>query len=136
MESILGDKTEIDGSYVPILAFALTFAGIVIAIHLLAKILEKVVSLAALGIANKLLGLVFGVLKIALIMSFVLVIVNSLNEKWKFLDGTTWRKESKLYEPVSNLGPMILPVVENNHWYKDYIKDYVDKDDKVKDVEI
>ena len=134
-EGLLGDQTNIDDSYVPILAFALTFAVIVIAVHLLARVLEKVISLAALSLVNKLLGLVFGVLKVALVVSFILVVVNSLDEKWNFVGDANWRKESKLYEPISNLGPMILPVVEDNHWYKDYIKEYVE-DEPSENVEL
>ena len=134
VEGMLEDQTKIEKSYLPLLSFALTFAAIVIAIHLLAKVLEKVISLAALGLVNKLLGLVFGTLKIALILSFVLVLVNSVNDKWGFLDNNSLRKESKLFEPISNLGPMLLPVVENNHWYKDYIKEYVEDENPVDQI--
>lgn len=125
-EGVLSESIDINESYLPLTAFAVTFVVIVIAIHLLARVLQKIISLAALGLVNKLLGLVFGAVKFALILSFVLVVINSVESKWGSLNDSAWRKESKLYEPISNIGPLLLPVVENNHWYKDYVKDYVD----------
>ena len=81
--------------------------------------------MAALSIFNKLLGGLFGMLKAALIISYLLILVNSINEKWQFIDSD-WREESVMYEPISNIGPSILPMIEDLPWYKDYIKEYVD----------
>ena len=80
-EGILGDNTEIDESYLPLVAMVLTFLGIVIGIHFLAKLLEKVVKLVALGLVNRIFGMVFSLVKMSLIISFILVFINSMNDK-------------------------------------------------------
>ena len=62
----LQDKTQWDEKTINITAFAITFVAIVLAISLAGKALTKLANFAALGILNKLLGGVFGALKIAL----------------------------------------------------------------------
>ncbi len=57
-----------------ITAFAITFVIIVLAISLAGKALTKIADFAALGIINKLLGGVFGALKIGLILSVLLIV--------------------------------------------------------------
>lgn len=56
-------------STVQIVSFVLAFIGVVVAIHLLARLIEKAVKMAALSPVNKSAGLVFNVLKASLIMS-------------------------------------------------------------------
>ena len=51
-------------------SLALTFLLVVVTVHLLAKLLEKMLDLVALGLVNKLAGALFGLLKFALVLSF------------------------------------------------------------------
>ena len=90
--------------------FALTFILVVIGISLLGRILTKIADYAALGILNKLLGAVFGLLKFAFIASVILMFVDAINDKITFIDKET-KDESLLYEPVRKLAPMILPTI-------------------------
>ena len=91
-------------------AFALTFILVVIGISLLGRILTKIADYAALGILNKLLGAVFGLLKFAFIASVILMFVDAINDKITLIDKET-KDESILYEPVRKLAPMILPTI-------------------------
>ena len=91
-------------------AFAITFILVVIGISLLGRILTKIADYAALGILNKLLGAVFGLLKFAFIASVILIFVDVINDKITFIDKET-KDESLLYEPVRKLAPMILPTI-------------------------
>ena len=91
-------------------AFAITFILVVIGISLLGRILTKIADYAALGILNKLLGAVFGLLKFAFIASVILMFVDVINDKITFIDKET-KDESLLYEPVRKLAPMILPTI-------------------------
>ena len=91
-------------------AFALTFIMVVIGISLLGRILTKIADYAALGILNKLLGAVFGLLKFAFIASVILMFVDAINDKITLIDKET-KDESILYEPVRKLAPMILPTI-------------------------
>lgn len=101
-------KFEVSGQYLPILSFAVTFIVIVIAVHLLAKALNKLIDAIALGIVNRLLGVLFSLLKTAFIVSIVLVLINKLDNKYNFIPDKT-KEESLLYKPLSNFAPMIFP---------------------------
>ncbi len=93
---------------ISITAFAITFVIIVLAISLAGKALTKLADFAALGILNKLLGGVFGALKIGLILSIVLMIFNTMNKTLPFIEDEELQN-SILYKPVKSLVPMIFP---------------------------
>ncbi|MDO1501970.1 CvpA family protein [Winogradskyella maritima] len=104
----LMDRTEWAEKTVNIVAFAITFVVIVIAISFAGKALTKLADFAMLGMLNKLLGGVFGGLKIALILSIVLNVFDKMNKSLPFVDKETI-EDSALYEPVKSLSPMIFP---------------------------
>ena len=94
--------------YITIVSFAITFALIVLVIALLGKMLTKIADFASLGILNKILGGVFGLLKIGLILSIVLLVFSKLNNTIPFISDDQ-KESSILYEPVKNLAPMLFP---------------------------
>ena len=67
----LKEWLDIEGSWLGYLSFLITFILAVFGVYALAKVIEKAVNLAALKLVNKLAGLVFGVLKVALILSLI-----------------------------------------------------------------
>jgi membrane protein required for colicin V production len=99
---------DVSGQYLPIISFALTFIAIVIGVHLLAKMINKLIDAIALGIVNRLLGVLFSVLKIAFVVSIILVLVNKADSKYNFIPDDT-KDNSLLYKPLSNFAPMIFP---------------------------
>lgn len=108
--TFLKDKTEWDEKTVNIIAFAITFVIIVLIISIAGKALTKLADFAALGILNKLLGAVFGALKIALILSVILIVFDSMNQAIPLTDEQTI-EDSTLYEPVKSLAPMLFPAI-------------------------
>lgn len=104
----LQEFTTWDEKTISITAFAITFIVIVLAIALAGKALTKLANFAALGIINKLLGGVFGALKMALILSVLLNIFDKMNNTISFMDDDT-KEASQLYEPVKSLVPLIFP---------------------------
>ena len=101
-------KFDVSGQYLPIISFAITFIVIVIAVHLLAKMINKLVDAIALGIVNRLLGVLFSVVKIAFVVSIILVLINKVDNKYNFIPDDT-KNNSLLYKPLSNFAPMIFP---------------------------
>ncbi len=110
--SYLESKTEWSEQTINVTAFAITFVVIIVAISLAGKALTKLADFAALGILNKLLGGIFGALKIGLILSVVLIVFNKMNSTIAFIDEDDM-KDSILYEPVKSLAPMIFPSIIN-----------------------
>lgn len=108
----LGSKLDWDEKYINIVAFAITFVIIVLVIALAGKALTKLANFAALGILNKLLGGVFGALKIGLILSVLLIVFDTMNNSIPFADEKDL-KDSILYKPVKGLAPMLFPSILN-----------------------
>lgn len=104
---------DLDEKYLPIVSFTITFAVIVACVFVLGKLIEKVVNLAALKLINKLGGAAFGVLKIAIITSVLITIIESYDRKLGFIP-TDVKSESMLYNPMLDLAGNVLPVIEKN----------------------
>lgn len=93
-----------------IVAFAVTFLVVVIVIILIGKMLTKIADFAALGMLNKLLGAIFGALKIALILSVIFTFFGRLNNTFPFLKQETL-DESLLYSPIKQIAPALFPSI-------------------------
>lgn len=116
MESLLVEHTEMAGSTLSVSSFALTFIAIVIGIHLGAKLLQKIISMAALGIVNRIAGAVFGLLKWLLIASYTLSFVNGFGGLGLLNDAS--KKDSVLYPLIVQAGPMIIPALTEANWFE------------------
>ena len=104
----LSERFEWGEKTINITAFAITFVVIVFVISLAGKALTKLADFASLGILNKLLGGLFGGLKIALILSVLVLIFNSLNKTIPFVSDKEIQT-SILYNTIKSLAPMIFP---------------------------
>jgi membrane protein required for colicin V production len=129
----LGDvlKSSLDWSeqYITLAAFAGTFVIIIVVIALLGKILTKIADFAALGILNKILGGVFGALKIGLILSVVFLFFGRMNDFIPFVKKEQLEK-SLLYEPVKQIAPMLFPSIIKSD------QEDLDSESILKDIEI
>ncbi len=104
----LYDLLNWDKKYVGLTSFIITFILIVIAITLLGKFFTKLADFASLGLLNKLLGGVFGLLKITLILSVLLMYFYKFNSKIEFVNESTLQ-ESKLFYPVKETAILLFP---------------------------
>ncbi|MDR1343212.1 MAG: CvpA family protein [Prevotellaceae bacterium] len=96
---------------IAIISFTLTFIGVVILARLAAHVAQRIVRIAMLGWLNRLLGAVFSLAKMALIVSVVLFIINSVDREFGFMPREQISK-SKLYMPLSGLAPALLPYLD------------------------
>ncbi len=103
----LSNYVDWSGKKINISSFIITFVVIVLAISLAGKALTKLANFAALGIINKLLGALFGGLKIALILSVLLLVFDRFNNTLSLVSEEL--EDSILYKPVASIAPMILP---------------------------
>lgn len=106
----LASSVSWDEKYISLTAFAGTFIVIIIVISLLGKVLTKVADFASLGILNKILGGVFGALKIGLILSVAFIFFGKMNDTIPFVTKENLA-ESILYSPVKKIAPMIFPSI-------------------------
>ena len=94
-----------------VLAFAILFIGIVVGVYFFGKTLEKLIKIIALGLLNKLAGLVFGGLKFAIILSALIFILSGF-PLTKNLIPKNQIEESYLYEPIESISYVIYPKLE------------------------
>lgn len=102
-----------------VIAFVLTFLGVVVGIHYLAKALSKIASIVFLGWLNKLGGIVFGLLKTILILGIVLSLFQKVNYKNALVSKETQEK-SLFFNPILKTSEFLLPVVSK--WFTDLKK--------------
>lgn len=81
----LSDWLEVSPSLISLSAFLLTFLIIVIAIYLLAKMIDKTLKLAALGPLIRITGAIFGLIKYALVITVLLYAFEAINSRWEFM---------------------------------------------------
>ncbi len=106
-------KFELTGKYLPIASFTITFILIVVAVHLVSFLLDKLVKAVALGIFNRIAGVIFSIVKMAFILSIFLVILQAFDNRFSFMPKEQI-DTSILYEPIHNFAPKIFPFVKEN----------------------
>ena len=106
----LYDYFDLSGHYVGVMSFIITFCIIVVLVHFVGLIVNKIVDAAALTFINRLLGIVFGLLKSVLILSVIFVVLNVIDEHRSFLPKDKIG-ESRFYNPISDIAPAIFPII-------------------------
>ncbi|MFQ3180451.1 MAG: membrane protein required for colicin V production [Polaribacter sp.] len=112
LEVYLGKASYIDWSDETnrVVAFAVTFLTVALVVIMIGKILTKIADITALGLLNKLLGAIFGTLKIALILSVIFTFFGSVNSTIPFVKEETL-DVSILYNPIKKIAPALFPSI-------------------------
>lgn len=115
----LYDYFDMTGQYVGIIAFIITFMIIVVCIHFIGIVADRIITSISLGFLNRLLGVAFGLLKSILIMSVVFVVLNVVDSKRPFLPRETIEK-SMFYNPISDIAPALFPIIGEGSFSKSF----------------
>lgn len=115
----LYDYFDMAGKYVGIISFIITFGIIVIIIHFIGLLVDKLMEAVALGFVNKLLGIAFGLLKSVLMLSVTFVVLNAIDARRPFLPKEKI-EQSMLYNPVSDIAPVIFPIIGEGGFYNSF----------------
>jgi len=115
----LYDYFDMTGQYVGLISFIVTFTIIVVIIHFIGIIADKIVDAVALGFVNRLLGIAFGFIKSVLIMSVFFAVINSINERKPFLPEETIQG-SYFFNPISDIAPAIFPIIGEGGFYRSF----------------
>lgn len=97
--------------YLHIISFAITFIGIIFIVYTIGKIVEKLIDIVALGLVNKIAGGAFGLLKVAFILSVILIIVESFDKKANLINEEK-KERSLLYKPVCSFAAIVIPKLD------------------------
>ncbi len=107
----LVENFDLHTKHLNIISFVVTFIVIVILVHIVGNTINKLAETVMLGFVNKLAGLVFGVLRSALILSIILVVFDKIDEDIHILSENT-KENSRMYEPIRSFAPSIFPFIE------------------------
>jgi len=106
----LDTQFSIGKSYLGITAFALTFLAVAIGVHLLGRVIEKIVDITALKPLDRLGGLVFATGRAWLFWSIaVLLIQGTLGTE---ILPVEWRQSSHLWPALDNTARFLLPIID------------------------
>jgi membrane protein required for colicin V production len=94
-----------------LVAFAIILIVVFLVLAALGKMLEGVFRLVMLGWLNKLLGVVFALLKTVLIVGLLIIAFTSLNDTFKFVQESVLN-DSVLYPPLKKLAFEVFPYLK------------------------
>lgn len=114
MNALISSHVSWSPKTIKVVAFALTFIVVVIAISLLAKFFTTIANFASLGLINKLAGGIFGVLKTVLIISISLKLFQKINSSNTFASKETL-DNSLFYNPILKVSEVVYPALEE--WF-------------------
>ena len=108
----LNEQFDWSENVIKMTSFTLTFITIVILVHLVARLIQKLVKLVALGTINRIFGAIFGTVKFLFIVSAILYVINNIDERYPFI-AEDEKNNSMLFNPVSEIIPLLYPKIEN-----------------------
>ena len=108
----IGQWITASGQVLEIVVFALILILVFLALGAIGKLLEATIRLVMLGWLNRLLGVVFALLKTMLIVGLVIMAFNSLNVTFGFVKEEVLN-QSMLYPPLKNLANDVFPYLRD-----------------------
>lgn len=103
---------EADKQVLNVIAFILVFILILISVNLIGKAAEGIVKISMMGWLNKLLGIIFAILKTAFILSILIYLLNELDSLWHFLPKEKFA-DSEVYSFISRIAPALFPYIKS-----------------------
>ena len=97
-------------AYIGLVSFAVTFIVVAVAVHLLGRVLEKIVDITALKPVDRLGGMVFSTGRAWLFWSILLLVLQgSIGTEWLPAD---WLSGSVLWEWLDATARTLLPLID------------------------
>ncbi len=113
---LLSNEFNIQGPMLPYIAFVIIFIGIVLLIHMLGKVLKKILDLTLLGSVDNIIGAFLGMLKWAFGFSAILWVTNAFGMTFP----EAWTQGSYLYpfilyfaDTVAKYAAVVLPFLQD-----------------------
>lgn len=107
----IGQWIEAGEQVLHVISFAVIMILAILALAAVGKLIEATVKIILLGWLNRLLGLIFALLKYALIIGLLLMLFNSLNGQFHMVDKEVL-DSSLLYGPLLNMANSVFPYLK------------------------
>lgn len=106
---------QLNETYLSVIAFIIIFSCVVLGVSLIGKLATKLFEIAALGIINRIGGLLFGFISSFLLVGLGVLLVEKVDNAFNILPNDV-KEESVLYKPVSYVIPQVLDVFDMYEW--------------------
>lgn len=116
LSEFLSHHISIKSKYIPYFSAIVLFLGTLIVVELAIIFLTKLLQAVALGLPNRILGLVLSVLKAGVIISVILLVLAGFDEP-----SPKYQKESFMYPYVITLAPAAYDIIA---WTFPGVKDF------------
>ena len=110
---LLREYLRLNSKFLPIIAFTITFLAVGAMVFFLGKTIEKLIKITALTPVNKFAGVFFSLLKYVYMLSTLLVIVESYDEKLTFFPVKV-KQDSILYTPILKVSTTTFPSLKES----------------------
>ena len=108
----------VEGKYLPVVAFTLTFLAVGAMVYFAGKMLERMIKVVNLSPVNKILGIVFGLIKMVYTLSIGIILLETYDERGDFIPENI-KTESLLYQPIKTVASATIPAIEESTiWLK------------------
>ena len=104
----ISDLIGTSSPIVRIIAFVIILVLVAAGFALLGKLLEATIKIIMLGWLNKLLGVIFSIVKYTLILGAVLIAFDWVNNELNIINGS-YLDKSLLYRPFLNIANAVFP---------------------------
>lgn len=91
-----------------LISFTLIFILVLIAMYFLSKLITRTMAKSTVGVLNRIGGIIFGIAKMAFIISVLIFIIQKFDPKEKFISKNT-KTKSVLFTPIANIAPAVFP---------------------------
>lgn len=108
----LSNNLSVSFSVCQLIAWFVLFVGVALSLHLVGKLISRLLSAISLGWLNRLIGAAFGAAKWALIISIILNGVSLLDNQFHFLKPHV-HEQSIAYEPIRKIASIAWENVQN-----------------------
>jgi len=103
---------NLDAQLLQILSFILVVILAILLLHLVGRLITGTLKLVSLGWLNRLLGVVFALLKAALVIGLIIFIFGDLNDRWHLVNPEILQA-SAVYTALRGAALKVFPYLQN-----------------------
>jgi len=108
----LQSRVELQPVWISVISFAVVFIAVALVGALVGKLLGLVIKVTMLGWLDRLLGIVFSLLKVAVVLSLLAYFLNSANELLEFISEDDLA-DSNFFKPLLDFADKVFPALKS-----------------------
>lgn len=112
LAELLGTYVTLDATVMKVICFALIAIVVALVLNLIGSLITKALQKLSLGFFNRLLGMVFGILKVGLIIGLVILLFETLNSSLHLVKPEA-TENAVVYNALKDIANAIFPILKS-----------------------